>query len=288
MMKYIDKAKEIAKNLLEKQEVTMVLGWEQGTFEDKTTPLFMKKPSDVDRLVINEFCVSSLAPYLLYYKNHNGKIALFVKGCDARGVVRLIQDKQINRDDVYLIGIPCTGLKELNEVNELVDAPKCIGCTHPTPVVYDELVGDEIQANNPEARFKILEEDTSKSAEEIWNSWAKEFDKCIRCYACQRICPACNCRECIFVDQGQTWIERRVDVTENATFGIIRAYHIAGRCVECGECERACPAGLPIMKLNKRIVKDIEDLFGEYEAGVSLDQKSPLGDFKYDDPEEFM
>ena len=288
MNKMTDKAKEVARELLEKQEVDLVIGWERGTFEDKTAPLFMKKPEDVERLVINEYIVNSLATYMLHYKTHGGKIAIFVKGCDSRGIVRLIQDKQFTREKVYLIGVPCSGMKEVNENDEMVGSPKCDGCTHPNPVIYDVIIGEEVQPKNPENRFKVLQDDLNKVVEERWSSWASEYNKCIRCYACQRICPACNCRECIFVDQSQEWIERRVDETENGTYSLIRAYHIAGRCVECGECERSCPVGLPIMKLNKRIAKDIEDLFGPYEAGVDLEQNSPLGDFKYDDPEEFM
>jgi ferredoxin len=288
MNKMTDKAKEVAKGLLEKQEVDVVIGWEQGTFEDKTAPLFMKKPEDVERLVINDYIVNSPAPYLLHYKNHEGKIAIFVKGCDSRGIVRLIQDKQFARDKFYLIGVPCSGMKEVNEKGEVVDSPKCSGCVRPNPVICDTVIGEEVQPKNPENRFKALEDDANKTVEEKWNFWNKEFGKCIRCYACQRACPACNCKSCIFIDQSQEWIERRVDETENASYSIIKAYHMAGRCVECGECERACPAGVPIMKLNKRVAKDIEDLFGSYEAGVDLEQNSPLGDFKYEDPEEFL
>ncbi|MEW6623119.1 MAG: 4Fe-4S dicluster domain-containing protein [Bacillota bacterium] len=288
MRELVDKAKTIAKELLAKGEVDLVMGWEKGTFEDKTSPLFMRKPEDVDKLVINEFCFNSLAPYLLYYKNHQGKIALFVKGCDSRGVVRLIQDEQVKRDKIYLIGVPCTGMMELNHEGQLVDAAKCRGCTHPNPVLYDIILGEEVEAKSPGERFAAVEKETGSAREEVWKAWARNYDKCIRCYACQRICPACNCRECIFVDQGQEWIERRVDETENGAYSLIRAYHIAGRCVECGECERVCPVGLPIMKLNKKIAKDIEELFGPYEAGVDLEDKSPLGHFKYDDPEEFM
>jgi ferredoxin len=287
MNKMTDKAKELAKGLLEKQEVDLVIGWERGTFEDKTAPLFMKKPEDTERLVINEYIVSSLSPYMLHYKTHDGKIALFVKGCDSRGIVRLIQDKQLVREKLYLIGVPCSGTKEINETGDPIDSPGCAGCTRPNPVIYDAIIGEEVQPRNPENRFKDLD-DSNRPVEEKWKFWNSQFNKCIRCYACQRICPSCNCRQCIFIDQSQEWIERRVDETENASYSIIRAYHIAGRCVECGECERACPVGFPIMKLNKRIAKDIEDLFGPYEAGVDLEQSSPLGDFKYEDPEEFL
>ena len=288
MNKMTDKAKETAKALLEKQEVDLVIGWERGTFEDKTAPLFMKKPEDAERLVINEYIVNSLAPYMLHYKNHGGKIALFVKGCDSRGIMRLIQDKQIAREKLYIIGVPCGGMKEVNDAGESVDSPRCTGCTRPNPVIYDAVIGEAAQPKNPEDRFKELQADANWTVEEKWNFWNSQFSRCIRCYACQRICPSCNCQQCIFIDQSQEWIERRVDETENASYSIIRAYHIAGRCVECGECERACPVGFPIMKLNKRIAKDIEDLFGPYEAGVDLDENSPLGDFKYEDPEEFL
>ncbi len=288
MRELINEGRKIARELLEDKQVDLIIGWEKGTFEDKTTPLFIKKTTDVDRLIINEFCSSNLTPYLLKYKNHQGKIALFLKGCDSRGILRLLQDKQIKRENIYIIGVPCSGLKQINSSGEVIEEPKCTGCTHPNPVIYDFILGEKRESKNPEGRFAIIEEDTDKSAKQTWDYWKSQFEKCIRCYACQRVCPACNCRQCIFVDRSQEWIERRVDGTENAAYSLIRAYHVAGRCVECGECERACPVGLPLMKLNKRIAKDIEELFGPYEAGVDIEEKPPIGHFKHDDPEEFL
>jgi hypothetical protein len=46
--------------------------------------------------------------------------------------------------------------------------------------------------------------------------------------------------------------------------------------------------GVPIMKLNRKIAKDIVELFGEYEAGLDTETLPPLGLYKAEDPEEFM
>jgi formate dehydrogenase subunit beta len=57
--------------------------------------------------------------------------------------------------------------------------------------------------------------------------------------------------------------------------------------VACGACEQACPMGVDIRKLNRKLEKDVADLFN-HEAGCSLDEVAPLATYRVDDPDSFM
>lgn len=283
----------VARDLLEKGEVSTVIGWEKGTFWYNSTPAFISKPEQVEKLVFDEFCANNLAKYLLDYKTNEGKVAVFVKGCDARAVNRLIQDQQVKRDKVYLIGIPCPGMKEApanpsQDKNSLADLQKCQECTRPNPVVYDVLIGEPVPERALADRFASVSDLEAKDADEKYAYWNDMHSKCIRCYACRNVCPACNCRECCFDANGLNWLGKQNNVQENQMFAITRAMHVAGRCIECGECERVCPMGLPIMQVNRKLIKDANELFGTQDAGVDLEERPPLGQFKLEDPEKFM
>jgi formate dehydrogenase subunit beta len=192
---------------------------------------------------------------------------------------------------------------------------KCLECERHTPLIYDVLAGKEDaerveMPDKKEARaaaagsedFSDVEEIEAMSLEERWDYWQKELGKCIRCYACRSVCPMCYCEQCVMDPSAlslrpQTtpeekarrpnWVEKNNDLSETLFFHLIRALHNAGRCTDCGECERACPMGIPLRKLTKKLRKDMKELFG-YEPGVDCDEKPALATIRVDDPEEFV
>jgi ferredoxin len=70
-------------------------------------------------------------------------------------------------------------------------------------------------------------------------------------------------------------------------FHLVRAFHVAGRCVNCGACARACPMGVDLVSLTKKLEKDMKELFG-YMAGMDVEELAPFATFKEDDPQEFI
>lgn len=285
-----------AKELLEKGVVERVIGWEKGMFFYSTTPVVIDKPEETEKLVWDDFAINNLAIYLLDKQNKEKKVALFVKGCDSRGVVRMIQDKQVKRENLYLIGVPCPGLKDpktavrgyYKDAGQVPKAKKCRECLHPNPVLYDEMLGSPVEEPQQIDRFAEVRELEKKSTDEKYAYWKEQADKCLRCFACRNICPACSCPECIFDCSKPRWLDKEVSTVQNQFFHMIRMWHVADRCIECGECERVCPAGLPLMQLNRKLLKDINELFGPYEAGMDLEQRPPLTQYDTGDPEEFM
>jgi formate dehydrogenase subunit beta len=268
----------------------------RGCFFYSTPPVIIDKPEDAEKLVWDDFAINNLAIYLLDKPNKDKKVALFVKGCDSRGIVRMLQDKQIKRENIYLIGIPCPGLKDpktavrgyYKDATSVPKAKKCEECRHPNPVLYDEMLGSPVEEPQEKERFAEVNELEKKSVDEKYAYWTAQADKCLRCYACRNVCPACSCPECLFDCTKPSWLDKEVSTEQNQVFHMIRVWHVADRCIECGECERVCPAGLPLMQLNRKLIKDINELFGPFEAGLDLEQRPPLTQYETGDPEEFM
>jgi len=54
---------------------------------------------------------------------------------------------------------------------------------------------------------------------------------------------------------------------------------MAGRCIDCGLCEAACPMDIPLRLLYQKVNQIVMDLF-DYETGTSVEQPpfSILGD----------
>jgi formate dehydrogenase subunit beta len=278
-----DDLKKRAAELLSSGEVTAVVGWEKGRFENARHEYVATTPEQAENLVFDEHCAPLAAKYVLEHI-HNGKVALYTRGCESRAINRFIADKQLTRDQVVLLGIPCPGMVD----DDGAPLKKCAECQHRNPVIYDELFGEEVPEPKPD-RFAEVNRFEKLSREERRNFYDHFYNTCIRCYACRQVCPCCTCRECFVEQERPDWQGKEFNLDEARYFGMIRAFHTGDRCIECGECERACPMNLPLMTLMHLQVRDIDQLFGPYEGGGLTDEgPDPLRTFKTDDVEEFM
>jgi ferredoxin len=115
------------------------------------------------------------------------------------------------------------------------------------------------------------------SQQERFQRWMYEFEKCIKCYGCRDACPVCFCKECSL--EHEDLVSTGDLPVEVPIFHMVRAVHMAGRCVDCGLCEEACPMDIPLRLLYRMVNGIVMDLF-EYKPGTDSGQ-SPfniLGD----------
>lgn len=307
----------VARRLLEADEVQTVLGYARGTEGYRSRTLFVTSPEGCEQLIWDATCTPNLANYL---RKRPGRTAVVVKGCDARAVAVLISEHQLSRDDLYLIGVPCEGMIDwgklqkqagvkLSEVKSLqiegdeavigletgekrvaaieVRRDECLGCLCPTPPIYDELVGDEIAPRDQAAYLALMKQLEGLSPAERAAYFERQFERCIRCFACVQACPMCYCTTCFAIQEKPQYVPRTVGLDENRMFHLGRAMHLAGRCVSCGACDRACPVDIPLRALNTKLALETKELFGTV-AGLDMEVKPPLIEFLPGDTEEAL
>lgn len=311
MLGYIIKIRTISERLLKQGKVDMVIGFRKGTVPMMNEPCVVKSPENVKELVWDSNCGINLANYLTDRKE---KIAVIAKGCDSRNIVTHIIENKIKRDQLFVIGVPCKGMidrhkissmfeKEIIEVveeeNKIIvrgdDCEKifkkaevlqenCAICIHRNPVIYDELVADLVEEQKDVDRYKDVRQIEDMQPEEKNNFFDETLSACIRCYACRNACPLCYCPTC-FVDESRPqWLGKSIDPVDIKTFHLLRAFHCAGRCTDCGACQQACPMGINVRIFTKKLEKDCFELYG-WEAGMSLDERPPLDTYRPDDPD---
>ncbi len=314
MSEYIDKIKEVSEQLLKEDKVDMIIGFKKGTLPMMSEPCFVKRPEDVGKLIWDSNCGINLANYITDRKERIGIIA---KGCDSRNIVTHIVENKIKRDQLFIIGVPCTGMIDKRKINAMYETEikdvveeqekiivkgdgfeetlnkkdvlqeNCGICIHRNPVIYDELVADLVEEQKDVDRYADVRRIEAMPTEQKWKYFDDLLSTCIRCYACRNACPLCYCPTC-FVDESQPqWVGKGIDPTDTRTFHFLRAYHCAGRCTDCGACERACPMDIKVRTFTKKLEKDCVDLFG-WEAGMTLEERPPLDTYRPDDPNEFI
>ena len=292
MKKTEAKLRDAVKKLLAEGKVDVVIGYEAGTLPLCTRPCFVREANAVDALVWNEHCSNNLAVYLpglferparMKGEYEPPKVGIVAKGCDVRSVVGLLKERQVPRENLVIIGVPCVGMKSPGE-DKIQEA--CEECTDAAATGADVTIeGDAKQA--AVTRYEKVKEFEGKSREERWQYFVDEISKCIRCYACRQACPNCYCKSC-FADQTKPrWIGAGDELSDLMAFHIGRIFHQAGRCVECDACVRACPMGIDLRPFTTKLGKDVLELFN-YIPGSSVDDPLPLCTFTEKDSEEFI
>lgn len=328
-----EKLREEAKKLLVEKKVDVIIGYEQGTLPLVATPCFITVPEETEKLVFNSFCVQNLAQYVTDIINRHRDsqkrlkeedktkkiVGVVARGCTSRSLIIHMQERQYGRDEVVILGVPCSGFVDKRKVAALLNgqeilegeleenkilvktagggskeipaskvlADNCITCRFNNPVIHDVMLGAAAPPMDSGREYERVEEFSKLSEEERWNYFVKEMDKCIRCYACRNACPSCYCRSC-FVEQTQPrWIGTGVDRSDSETFQIMRMYHMTGRCVDCGSCTAVCPMNVDLRTYLKKLDSDGWSLFG-HRAGTSLDEPALLSDYKENDNQDFI
>jgi ferredoxin len=291
--------REKARELLGKGEAGVVIGYGLNSRKTHTTPVFITRPEDAEKLVFNPLCVNNLSVYLTRKKpeiKSLGRPAIVAKGCDIKTIAVLISEGQLKREDVYIIGMVCNGVacrQELyrGELTPAITATKCHNCDVRNPHIADFTVGEKSGFSPPEnptgSVFERIKEIEGLSSAAKWEFWMSEFSRCIRCYACSKVCPLCYCERCIAEKNTPQWIETSAHPRGNLAWNLIRAMHLAGRCTFCGECERSCPVGIPLNVVNQKLALTMKESF-DWKAGYDPTAHPPLIVFSPDDKEDFI
>jgi coenzyme F420-reducing hydrogenase beta subunit len=314
--------REHAAGLLEEGSVDVVIGFRPGTLALRAQPAFITAPEEAGQLVQNGFCQSNLASYLTR-RADGERIAVVCRGCESRAVHVLVSEHQRERDQLYLIGVPCAGIVDPRKVErqgglapestwEAIEAREegeevilvlregeqrfrrsdvlhdaCARCTHPRATDADMVLGDLSGDGRAPGGGRTVEAFSTLSSDERYALFAQEAERCIRCYACREACPTCYCTEC-FVDHNlPRWCESMVTSAGTQAWHIVRAFHQAGRCVSCGACERACPMEIKMTYLTDKLNDDMAQQYG-FEVGMTDDAKPPFAAFTLDDANQFV
>jgi formate dehydrogenase subunit beta len=326
------KLREEAKNLLEEKKVDVIVGYEQGTLPLTATPCFITDPSEAEKLVWNAFCVQNLAKFvhdLIFLQKESQKrvkpedrkkkvVGVVARGCTTRSLLIHLQERQYDRSEVVIIGVPCTGYMDKKKLSACLEgeevlegtlngaelqvktaagdrkvrlnevlADNCLTCRFNNPLLSDLMTGEAAPAMDADREYETVDAFEKLSMQERWAYFTKEMDKCIRCYACRNVCPSCYCKVC-FVEQSQPrWVGGGEDATDTQVFQLMRLYHMVGRCVDCGSCIAMCPMGIDLRKFLKKLDKDDLEMF-DHRAGTSLDSPAPLSTYRENDKEDFI
>jgi ferredoxin len=323
--------RETAEALLRDKKVQLFLGYEKASLPFRTTPLFLTAPEEAGRLVWNPFCTANLAVYLprMFAAPAGSRktkdsppptVAIVVKGCDARSVGVLIQERQVPREKLVLVGVACQGMVDRRKAErapgahealgvgedaqgnvravvedgtevtlrrEEIIADACLECRSPAPSICDVMFGTPAEPKDAAVARRKTIEFQSRPLDARWALFREGLSKCIRCNACRQACPLCYCKDCLLDQTRPRWVGPGTDISDVAMYHLTRALHLAARCTDCGACARACPMGIDTRLLVRKLNLEVEALYG-YRPAERMDATPLLSAFAMDDPQPFL
>ena len=266
----MDNLKNKAKELLENKSVNVVIGYSEGS-DNSVRAAFITKPEDIQNLIFDERCVQNLAFYLMKHEiKHLGKLAVVAHVATMRTILQVTSEYQVKEENTIVLGISPEG--KYIEFNSFKDIESYLATA---------------DLNLPEAEAARIKELEAMTQEQRWEFWTKELSRCMKCYACRAACPMCYCTRCQVECNDPQWITVEATPLGNVEWHLMRAIHLAGRCVNCGECARACPLKIPINLLTYKTVQTVKNNFNAT-AGKSAAMESVLSSYKSDDKENFI
>jgi len=273
---------EKATELLTNKKVSVIIGF--GKLEtNETGAVFITSPQQTDQLLWNDQCSENLTVYLSRKEIKKlGKPGIIVKGCDAKTLAVLESEHQIDRDEIVVIGVACSGVQAHGTLQD-----KCLACDVQQPPHCDVVIGEAAPPETQAGRYAKLEQLTAMTSEQRLEYWKQEFARCFKCYACRQNCPLCYCEVCVADKNRPTRIDTSATLKGNFAWNILRAFHLAGRCVGCSACADACPAGIDLDLLNLTLAKAAEENF-QFRSGMQRNTEPLIGTFSPEDQEGFI
>ena len=256
--------------LFENGTINLMIGFKSAV-NKLPVPFFLENASLVEQLIFTPACKGNLAVYLHKPEVKQAKkVGLLANVATLRSLVQLTSENQLGDIEKTVISV--------NAQNEVV--------------VFENMEEVEayVQANFPEYSDedkKLLEQLNAMTRDERWQYWTDQFSACVKCYACRAVCPMCYCSSCTVECNQPQWIKVSSETTGNLEWHTTRAMHLAGRCINCGECGRICPVGIPVHLLTAQMNLDIEKEFGA-KTGFSCTSGYALNTFKPGDKEQFI
>lgn len=270
----------IARELLAAGTVQTVIGYGHGSGEAALTrthtqtqarAVFIRDVAKAGSLIFDASCQQNLAVYLMKPEVRRlGKAALVATPAALRTILQLAAENQVSDHDLLALAVNGQGEVALLATLAAIEA-------HVAALDNDLKPGEIAE----------LQKYAALDLEQRRQFWEEQFSRCLKCYACRGACPLCYCSRCTVECNQPQWIPVPAHDLGNLEWNVMRAMHLAGRCVNCGDCSRACPVGIPLHLLNQKLIGEVLDNF-DSRSGMAAKADNAMSTFKPDDPEDFI